>query len=344
MTASRDLVTLDGSLGEGGGQVLRSALTLSLVTGRAFRIENIRSRRSRPGLLAQHLCAVEAAALVGEARVDGAGLGSTALTFTPEGVRGGSLRFAVGTAGSATLVLQTVLPALAMAPSPSALVLEGGTHNPHAPSFEFLAYAYLPLVERMGPRVRARLERPGFFPVGGGRFTVEVEPAARLVAFDLLERGALVRTSARALVANLPRHVAEREVAVLARELAIDPAHVAVDEVRRARGQGNACFVFIESQALVEVFTGIGERGVRAEAVAQRTAGAARRYLAAEVPVGEHLADQLLLLYALAGRGAFCTLPPTGHTRTQVEVIGKFLDVAVRLESEGPERWRVEVG
>ena len=176
------MLTINGSQGEGGGQILRTALAMSLVTGKPFRIVRIRAGRKKPGLLRQHLTAVQAAAQIGQATVEGAAIGSQELTFTPGEIRPGEYRFAVGTAGSATLVLQAVLPALLTAPGLSVLTLEGGTHNPFAPPFDFLHRSYLPLVNRMGPTVEARLERPGFYPAGGGKFVVTVEPAAVCLA------------------------------------------------------------------------------------------------------------------------------------------------------------------
>ncbi len=188
------MITIDGSQGEGGGQVLRTSLGLSLVTGKAFRIEKIRAGREKPGLLRQHLTAVRAAAQVGGAKVSGDEIGSRTLAFEPEQVRGGEYEFAVGTAGSATLVLQTVLPALIVAGGPSRLTLKGGTHNPWSPPFDFLQKAFLPLLERMGAKVTAELIRPGFYPAGGGEFTVEIQPVpgGRLQPLDLLERGETV--------------------------------------------------------------------------------------------------------------------------------------------------------
>src|SRR5262245_17441877 len=191
MTESgRDAVLhIDGSHGEGGGQIVRTSLALAIVTGRSVAIDNIRAGRKEPGLKRQHLTAVNAAAEICGGRVTGAAVGSRAVTLEPGPVRPGNYRFNVGSAGSATLVLQTVLPALLIADGPSSLMLEGGTHNPWSPPFDFLQRVYLPLVERMGPRVIARLERPGFYPKGGGRFLVSVQPSAVLRGFDLLERG-----------------------------------------------------------------------------------------------------------------------------------------------------------
>ena len=211
------MLDLDGSQGEGGGQILRSSLALSMVTGTPVRIRNVRARRPKPGLMRQHLVAVQAAARIGGARVTGAEIGSSMLTFIPGVVKPGEHELSVGSAGSTTLVLQTVLPALLCAPQPSLLVLEGGTHNPMAPPFEFLERAYLPLVNRMGPRVQAELERAGFYPAGGGRIVVSIEPAARLTGFELLERGEIRRKEAMALVSRLPRHIGERELAEAAR-------------------------------------------------------------------------------------------------------------------------------
>ena len=216
---SNDFIEIDGGQGEGGGQVVRSSLTLSVATGRPVRVANVRAGRKKPGLLRQHLTAVRAAAAVGAAEVQGDALGSTALSFRPTGVVPGAFRFAVGTAGSATLVLQTVLPVLLTADRPSRLTLEGGTHNPFAPPFEFLDRAFLPPVNRMGPRVVATLEACGFFPAGGGRFTVEVTPAPRLTGLELLERGEPVGHNAVAVVANLDPRIADRELAVVAERL-----------------------------------------------------------------------------------------------------------------------------
>ncbi|MHC4608462.1 MAG: RNA 3'-terminal phosphate cyclase, partial [Planctomycetota bacterium] len=216
------MLTIDGSIGEGGGQILRTSLGLSLVTGKPFRLEKIRAARPKPGLRAQHHTAVEAAAKIGRAEVTGAKIKSQEITFVPGEVEPGEYTFHVGTAGSATLVLQTVLPALILAKGPSTLTLDGGTHNPFAPPYDFLEKAFLPLVNRMGPTVRTKLNRPGFFPAGGGRFHVSVEPAAKLARLDLPDRGDVRRRSARVLLSRLPEHIASREIKVLRKRLGWD--------------------------------------------------------------------------------------------------------------------------
>lgn len=335
------MLILDGSHGEGGGQILRSALALSLITGQPFRIVRIRAGRAKPGLLRQHLAAVSAAAAVGAAEVEGAALGSQELTFRPSGVFPGEHRFAVGSAGSATLVAQTVLPALLCAGGPSVLRLEGGTHNPAAPPFEFLHRAFLPLVSRMGPRLTAELHRPGFYPAGGGELTLRIDPAPRLEPLDLVDRGAVRDVRIEAVVARLPVHIAEREADTATRELDL-PSHAAtVRELPAAYGPGNAVLVTIESDALTEVCAGFGQKGVSAEVVASGVADEARRYLTAEVAAGEHLADQLLLPLALARGGSFTTVPPSGHTTTNVDVIRRFLPVDFAVDDLGGGRWRI---
>jgi len=337
------MIAIDGSFGEGGGQILRTSLALSVVTGKPFRIRKIRAGRKKPGLGRQHLTAVGAAAEVSGARVSGDALGSQELTFTPGPPRGGSYRFDVGTAGSCTLVLQTVLPALLLADVPSELTLEGGTHNPFAPPFEFLERALLPLLNRMGPEVTARLRRAGFYPAGGGRVDVSIRPCAHLAGLQLRERGTAARRSARALVSGLPLRIAERELKVVRRRLSLDERALSAEEVP-SNGPGNVVMVEVESEQVTEVFTAFGRKGLPAERVARAAASQAAEYLESGVPIGRRLADQLLLPLALAGGGSFRTLPPTDHSVTNIEVIGKFLDVPIRTQEVDRDAWEAVIG
>ena len=338
------MIAIDGSEGEGGGQILRTSLALSLVTGRPFRMERIRARRQKPGLLRQHLTAVEAARTVGCAEVSGAALNSQVLEFRPGTVTPGNYRFAVGTAGSATLVLQTVLPALLTAPGPSTLILEGGTHNPLAPPFDFLAACVNPLIHRMGPTVELELKRPGFFPAGGGRFHARVQPTTKLSPIALLERGSIRSRHARIWTSKLPEHVAERELAVVRAELKWRADECSVESVPYPLGPGNAVVLEIEAEQVTAVFTSFGERGRPAEEVAKAAVEAAKAWLDANVPVDEHLADQLLLPMALAGGGSFRTTKPSLHTTTNAEIIRRFLPVPIRIDPEREFVWRVTVG
>jgi len=336
------MIVIDGSLGEGGGQVLRTALSLSLVTRQEFTIHNIRAGRERPGLLNQHLAAVRAAQAVGQAEVEGDAKGSRELVFKPRQVVPGDYSFDVGTAGSATLVLQTILPALMTAAGRSALVLEGGTHNPFAPPFEFVAKAFLPVIQRMGPNVKAKLDRHGFHPAGGGKMRVTIEPSPKLTRVDLPERGNILKCCCTAVVANLPEHIAERELKVLKRKLFLAPDRVETPQVK-SHGPGNVLLVELECAHATEVFIGFGREGLRAELVADRLAKEVNHFVEANVPVGEHLADQLLLPMALAGSGSFVTLPLSQHALTNIEIIKQFLPVEIRAEHAGENALRVKI-
>jgi RNA 3'-terminal phosphate cyclase (ATP) len=336
------MVTIDGSFGEGGGQILRTSLALSLVTGKPFSIRNIRAGRKKPGLMRQHLTAVNAAAEVGQAAIEGNRIGSQAFTFEPEMIKPGNFHFAIGSAGSCTLVFQTILPALLIARGSSEITLEGGTHNPFAPPFDFLEKAFLPVIDRIGPKVDAILEKPGFYPAGGGRFKVSVNPAG-LNRINLLERGNIIHKTAQASVANLPVNIANRELKVIREMLDWGSELLNAVNVENSQGPGNILTIEIESENITEVFTGFGEKGVSAEKVAKRAVKSVQEYLASNVPVGRYLADQLLVPMALAGGGKFRTLSPTEHTTTNAEIIKKFIDVDIAINEYDQNRWEIEI-
>ena len=337
------MILIDGSQGEGGGQILRSALTLSLLTRKSFRIENIRAGRKKPGLLRQHLTAVEAATRISKAEVAGVEIGSRELSFTPGEILPGEYHFAIGTAGSATLVLQTILLPLATASASSHLILEGGTHNPYAPPFDFLQKAFLPLINRMGPEVTVKLERAGFYPAGGGKLAVSIKPVAKLSPLALMEKGELIGKTARAIICNLPLHIAERELHVIAGKMSIAAERLHVEEIKEGPGVGNVVIIELVYENLTEVFTGFGEANIRAEAVAAKAVKEAQEYLAVGAPVGVHLADQLLLPLAYAGEGAFVTLPLTRHAETNIAIIQQFFAVDIVEEKLSGKRRLVKV-
>lgn len=336
------MLTIDGARGEGGGQILRTALALSLLSGEPFKMSSIRARRKTPGLLRQHLTAVQAAAQVGEAEVSGAALGSTELTFKPKAVKAGAYRFAIGTAGSASLVLQTVLPPLLSAGGRSEVEIEGGTHNPLAPPFEFLAHAFLPVLSRIGHRVSAELVRPGFYPAGGGLLRVAVEPGEAR-ALSLRERGAVRSQRAIALLSGVPYAVADRELSVVAERLGWPRGEMRPEVIRHARGPGNAVVAFIESEHVTEVFTQVGEKGRPAEVVAGALCDEVSAYLASGAPVGEHLADQLLLPLSLGKGGVFRTTKPSLHTTTQIDTLKLFLPVKIDVTTVDEQVFEVSV-
>jgi len=338
------LITIDGAEGEGGGQVLRTALALSLVTRTPFQIDNIRAKRKSPGLLRQHLTAVTAAGDVGDATVDGASLGSTSLRFAPKTVRAGQYAFAIGTAGSTMLVLQTILLPLALADSSSTVEIGGGTHNPSAPPFDFIEQAFLPLLARMGADVHLELIRPGFYPAGGGKIRARITPAKRLSRIDLESRGEIVRRCVRAVVANLPYTIAQREVQTVATELDWGEDCLEAHTLTGSAGPGNAVSVIVGSKNVTDVFTAFGERGVRAEQVAANAAKQAKRYINSNAAIGEHLADQLLLPLALGDGGSFTTTPLSSHARTNIEIIRLFLPMRIDIVEVSRGITRVTLG
>jgi RNA 3'-terminal phosphate cyclase (ATP) len=336
------MLTIDGSHNEGGGQILRTALTLSLATRTPFRIDKIRAGRKQPGLLRQHLAAVKAAAQIGKAEVQGDQINSQELVFTPKDIVPGEYNLSIGSAGSTSLVLQTILPVLMLASKPSSLTLEGGTHNPAAPPYDFLEKAFVPLLNRIGAQVQTKLLAPGFYPAGGGVMKVTIEPPSALTSLDLIKRGEPRSRSARAIVANLARNIAERELAVIGKKLSWDPSCLTV-EVVSSRGPGNVVLLEVESEHVTELFTGFGERNVRAETVAENAASQARRYLASDAAVGEHLADQLLLPLTFAKGGIFTTVPLSRHAQTNIDTIARFLSRRIQVHSESNRRCTVEI-
>ena len=263
----------------------------------------------------------------------------------PGKIRSGEFRFAIGTAGSGTLVLQTILPALITAAGPSRIEIEGGTHNPAAPPFDFLQRSFFPLIERMGPKVKLELERYGFYPAGGGRFVVEITPVHALKAIELEERGEITTKLATALVANLPYHIARRELETVGKLLNWDAEALRCEDTKNSVSPGNLVMVETGSPTVTQIFTAFGKLGVSAEDVAKDAAEQARTYMHSTAAVDEHLADQLLLPLALAGGGSFSAVNLNTHAKTNMEVIRQFLPVSFHVsEVEGRNRVSVSTG
>ncbi|WP_431099600.1 RNA 3'-terminal phosphate cyclase [Polaromonas aquatica] len=340
------MIELDGSQGEGGGQILRTALALSLVTGKAFRMDNIRAKRPKPGLMRQHLACVNAAVAVGGgagqiSAVNSAGeavrIGETTLLFTPGEVRAGDYEFAVGSAGSCMLVLQTVLWPLLHAKAASTLLLSGGTHNPMAPSCSFLTLLAPYFAGNRQVLFEIELRRHGFYPAGGGEVRVRLSPPAQGFApIDLMERGELLESYAECLHAGLPKGVAERELAVLRQGLGWDESRLRNRGLRSNEGPGNALVAVLRYEHITEVFAAYGEKSVSAEQVARRVLQEVKDYLSHQAPVGPHLADQLMIPMALAGLqgkvGRYWATELTEHTRTNARTIEAFLPVKFSYE------------
>ena len=342
-------IIIDGSEGEGGGQVLRTSLSLSAITGRPVRIENVRGRRKKPGLFRQHLTAFKAAAEICDATMEGAELGSSEIAFHPGEIKGGDYEFSIGSAGATNLVAQTLLPILSHAETNSTVRITGGTHNQWAPTFDFLDKAFLPQFRKIGGRASAELEAYGFYPAGGGAIRMSVKPTNETHALSLEDRGARTGEKVIAIVANLSEGIAKRELKTLLNAMNLKPEQ---GEIIHAEGPGpgNAVTLFLEHENVTEVFIGLGEHGVRAEAVAKKVVHQAQKYLPAKdgsgqisTAVGEHLADQLLLPMALFGGGVFTTTDISQHTRTNIDIIKRFLDVDIKMSQLGRKCWKVDV-
>ena len=328
------LLQLSGETG--GGQLLRSALTLSLVTGQAFRMTGIRQSRPKPGLMRQHLTCVQAAAAVGGARVEGAELRSQELVFRPGALVGGDHAFAIGTGGSTTLVLQTLLPALVRAPEPSTLRIEGGTHNPMAPPFEFIDQCYLPVLRTLGVKATVALESHGFMQAGGGVLTAAVTPVRRWKKLKLVDRGEPAGTFGRIVHAHLPADIAHRERSSACRVLEWPESQIDLRYANESAGPGNAILLGARFDHVCEISSGVARLGTSAESIATAAAKGLRTYLASTAPVGAHLADQLLLPMALAGGGVFHTTTVTRHTRTNLALIERFLPIRFTVHEASP--------
>lgn len=325
-----NMIHIDGSRGEGGGQILRTTLSLAMCLAQPVHIHNIRAGRKRPGLMRQHLAALRAAAEVCGAEVTGDNIGATDIRFAPQAIASGSYRVAIGSAGSTTLALQTILPALLQADGESQVELEGGTHNGMAPSFDFLQHSFVPLLRRMGADVALELQQHGFYPNGGGSFRARIRPVTTWQALRLIDAPTGGATSAHITCAHLSRSVAERERRYLMRKGGIAEKDVHVYDVR-SPGPGNVISVRHAHDGYSNLFEAFGARGVKAERVAGRALRDYRQFIADGVPVDAHLADQLLLPMALGAGGSFTTGELSEHTRTNVAVISELCEQAIEV-------------
>jgi RNA 3'-terminal phosphate cyclase (ATP) len=332
--ASDAFLLIDGSQGEGGGQILRTSLALSAITRRPVRIVNIRAKRPKPGLSNQHLAAVRAAATLSRGKLVGDAVGSTELVFCPgtEPIHGGKFNFEIGSAGSGTLVLQTVLPILLTAEMPSFVeIAKCGTHNPMSPPFDFLQESFVPQLKKMGITVEISLIKPGFYPAGGGCIRASISPIKRAFPFMLIDRGALINRSIVAAVSNLPQTVADRQIVAARKALNWTGVTCESARVKTSAGPGNYVIAKCEFENNTEIATGFSDRGVSAEAVAEVAATEMQAYLKTAAPVGEHLADQLLLPMVLASGGTFRCGVVSTHLTTNVDVIALFCGACIDI-------------
>lgn len=366
--STKKLLKIDGSTGEGGGQIIRTALSLSMLTGTPIEIINIRAGRAKPGLMRQHLVCVQASQEISDAAVTGAHLGSTIFRFTPHAIKSGDYSFDIGSAGSTSLVLQTLLPALLFANvdehAQSTVTIKGGTHNPLAPTTDFLIQAFVPALAKLGMQVEIELQQAGFAPIGGGSIKATIAPflrRANTLPFNLTERGELINIALVASVLNLEYDICKRELASAQASLVesgIDKTLITTRSHKlQGIGEGNTCYAQVTHQVgephthemhtqkqHQEMFTLLGEKRSSAENMGSHLAGLVKRYLFnTDAIVDEYLTDQLLLPLALSGGGEFSARLISGHTETQAWLIEQFLPVEIKFDAHDDDKVLVKV-
>ena len=340
-----EYLVIDGCRGEGGGQMLRASLALSMALGKPFHMVNIRMKRVRPGLKRQHLTCVRAAQEICEAQVRGAEINACEIFFSPGEVRPGVYDIAVGTGGSVSLVLQALVPSLLFAEANSRLTVRGGTHVPYAPPFEFMSETLFPCLEKLGPDLETHMERPGYMQMGGGVVHLSIHPARRSCTFDLTQSETPHEASAVIYGHNLPEGILERETKVLMEQgsdLGLTENHISlIDGVHdrpcpiAVNGAGNMVLVKIRQGQRTTVFGECGWRGRSAEVVAGQACKRAREYLRSGADVEACLSDQLLVPLALAGGGSFVTQRLTSHAATCLKIIELFTGQKAHTQHAG---------
>jgi RNA 3'-terminal phosphate cyclase (ATP) len=341
------MVTIDGSFGEGGGQMIRTSLSLSALINIPFRIVNVRRNRPKPGLRAQHLAAVRAMKEISHAEVDGDFINSTELVFKPRQISGGAYAFDIRTAGATSLVLQTLIPPLIFAGTESRIVLSGGTHVPISPPFHFIQKTFLPLLAEFGVRVHASIDAYGFYPRGGGRIEADILPILHkpLHVPPFPEEKTIWAVQGVSAVANLPLSIAERQKAAAMEVLGkIDiPVHI---DTASVHSPGTGTFIFLGAQGIPcrAGFSSIGIRGKRAEAVGAEAASTFMDYYRRDGCIDPHLADQIVLYMALAdGESSFTTMEVSDHLRTNLHVIQLFTGARYSVEETAGAPGKVTV-
>lgn len=343
------MIEIDGSRGEGGGQILRTALALSCLNRKPFHIVNIRRNRKKPGLQPQHLTGVRAAQAVSGAKVAGDSAGSMELTFIPGEVKAGEFSFDVGTAGSTLLVLQTLLPPLFLAESGSRITLSGGTHVPFSPSFDYVSDVFAPVLAKLGLDVRLSIESYGFYPRGGGKIHAEIRPAGKILPLRSVKRGKLLGIAGTSAVGRLPRSIAERQSR--AAEDKIGSGIAGSDDLVRidildaqTPGQGTFLFLRAEAEHSVAGFTSLGAIGKRAEAVGEEAAAELLDYVSAGSAMDAHLPDQIVPYLSLCGKKSeFTTSRITQHLLSNLWVTGLFRTFTHTIEGEIGKPGRVTI-
>jgi RNA 3'-terminal phosphate cyclase (ATP) len=354
------MVEIDGSYGEGGGQILRTALSLSCLFKKPFRIFNIRKARKKPGLMPQHLTCVRAAQLLSNAKLTGDQKGSTELVFSPGEVKGGDFYFDIGTAGSTSLVLQTLIPAIVFSkiinnpPFPpllkggemeflkekTTIILKGGTHVPFSPSFHYLVCVFAPFLKMIGIDLQLAIDSYGFYPKGGGKVRADIFPIKNIKPLNIMERGRILRLRGYSGVGNLPLTIAERQKGALLEKIysQIKDLNCPVDiELLNVSTPGQGTFIFLQSESENSIAgcTSLGERGKRAEVVGEEAAIEFLRYFSTNAALDSHISDQIVLYLSVCKEeSVFTTSCITQHVLTNLWVIGLFHEFRYCVEGE----------
>jgi RNA 3'-terminal phosphate cyclase (ATP) len=360
------MIEIDGSYREGGGQILRTALSLSCLFQKPFRISNIRKDRKKPGLMPQHLTCVRAAQLLSNAEVAGDYIGSTELLFSPREMQTGEFYFDIGTAGSTSLVLQTLIPAIVFSNvsgnQKTTITLKGGTHVPFSPSFHYLDNIFASFLRKLGIEINLSIESYGFYPQGGGKVRAEIVPVKNIKPLNITERGALLKLRGYSGVGNLPFSIAERQRNTLLEEIfssiaALTPTFEEVGEGSfenfpvdidllnvSTPGQGTFIFVQSESEHSTAGFTSLGERRKMAEIVGEEAAKEFLAYYETGAAIDPHLADQIVLYLSMCNeRSVFTTSCITEHLMTNLWAIGLFHAYKYSVEGEPGKPWIVRI-
>lgn len=330
------MLEIDGSFREGGGQVLRTSLSLSCLLNKPFRIFNIRKKRKKPGLMPQHLMGIRSLKLISNAKIKGDSQGSTELLFEPGEVKAGDYFFDIGTAGSTSLLLQAILPPLILAKKSSSLTLKGGTHVPFSPPFHYISKVFIPLLNKLGIEVKATIESYGFYPKGGGKVYAEIKPTVKIEAVNYLERGHLKKAYGLSGVGNLPISIAERQKNAAFTNLISQGINAEIETISVSTpGQGTFIFLLAETEHCLAGFSSLGERGKKAELVGEEAAKNFLDYYSTSACFDLYLADQVVLYLAIAkGESSFTAAEISNHLLTNLWVIEKFLDIQYTVEGE----------
>jgi RNA 3'-phosphate cyclase len=348
MDFERELIEIDGSYGEGGGQILRTSLAIATIMNRPVRIYNIRSKRKNPGLQAQHLKGIEALIQISEGYGEGVKLGSEEIFFYPGKIKSGEYYFDIGTAGSVTLLLQTLILPLCFTKEKTRLIIKGGTHVQWSPPFHYFTYILFPILNSMGINIKSGIEKWGWYPKGGGKVWIEIEPPKELTPISLTERGCLKRIRGISATCNLPKHIGERQKDYIMEKiyklLGLTVEKIDVLNDVPGEGKGSFLFIIVESDKSIAGFSALGERGKKAEEVSEEVFSSLKEYIESGCSIDPNLSDQLIPFMAFAtGNSSFSTSKITEHLLTNLWVVSRFLDLKIKKFGEKGRPGKVEI-